>query len=349
MSTQPPTNPDGAGLENAPFQSQSLLENVLANSPIPTFIKNRNREYLFVNQAWVETTSRTQEEALGHTGHEIFSVEVAEGFLEGDLLAMNSGDAVHRLESVTLQDGKERLYSVVKFPIRDSEGQVVGVCGSSMDIGDSIQAERTRVDERERLALEIHDDSLQVMAAVALRLDAFERVLSTPQQQEKLSDLRDTIGRSIERLRRLMLDLDSPTLERSLGAVIEELLTDLCRENDITFTFINELDEEPNSLLTTTLFRIAREAIFNVVQHASASHVRVELDRSERGVRLCVIDDGIGFEGRESPEGHLGLSSMRSRAQRAGGRWSLESSPGKGTRIEVWLPALLRDPGDQST
>lgn len=343
MSREAPSV-EGESPEVVPFQSQTLLESVLANSPIPTFIKNREGEYVYVNQAWVETMGRTQEEALGRTDEDFFSPKDATACREGDLLAMSSGEAVHRLESVRLPTGKDHPFSTVKFPVRDSEGEIIGICGLASDISDPIRAERARADERERLALEIHDDSLQVMAAVALRLDAFERLLSTPEQRESLSDLRETIGDSIERLRRLMLDLDSPTLEDSLGAAIEESLTDLCREVELNCTFVNKLKSEPDTLVTATVFRIAREAIFNVVKHASASHVQVELDQSERGIRLSVTDDGVGFEVRESPEGHLGLSSMRSRAQRAGGRWSLESSPGKGTRIEVWLPTSFQGP-----
>ena len=92
------------------------------------------------------------------------------------------------------------------------------------------------------------------------------------------------------------------------------------------------------SPIEEVLYRIAQEALHNVVKHAGARQVRVELGRAGGGVRLRVEDDGKGFDPARVPDGHLGLAGMRARAERVGAAFSLPSEPGEGTTIEVVVP-----------
>src|SRR5262249_21212151 len=85
-------------------------------------------------------------------------------------------------------------------------------------------------------------------------------------------------------------------------------------------------------------YRIAQEALHNVVKHARASRATLCLDRDAEALRLVIQDDGVGFDPGGSFPGHLGLRSMRERAARAGGTLSLKSAPGRGTTIVVRLP-----------
>ena len=90
-----------------------------------------------------------------------------------------------------------------------------------------------------------------------------------------------------------------------------------------------------------TLYRIAQEALHNVVKHAGARQVRLEVARVTDGVRLRVVDDGRGFDPDAVPDGHLGLTGMRSRAERLGGTLSVTSRPGAGTTVEVFVPEVV--------
>ena len=83
------------------------------------------------------------------------------------------------------------------------------------------------------------------------------------------------------------------------------------------------------------LYRIAQEALHNVVKHAAAHQVRVDVRRDGGGVRLRVEDDGKGFDPSDVPDGHLGLAGMRARADRIGAEFSCASRPGEGTTVEV--------------
>lgn len=88
------------------------------------------------------------------------------------------------------------------------------------------------------------------------------------------------------------------------------------------------------------LYRIAQAAIHNVVKHAAACAVSVRLDKADGVLRLGVTDDGSGFDPAVVAAGHMGLTSMRSRAEGVGGRLTVDSAPGAGTRLEVTVPLV---------
>ena len=87
-----------------------------------------------------------------------------------------------------------------------------------------------------------------------------------------------------------------------------------------------------------TLYRISQEALHNVVKHAAARQVRLEIGRMPQGVRLRIEDDGKGFDPDAVPDGHLGIAGMRARAAKIGAQLECRSQPGRGTTIEVIVP-----------
>jgi signal transduction histidine kinase len=99
-----------------------------------------------------------------------------------------------------------------------------------------------------------------------------------------------------------------------------------------------EHDERLPLDIEESLYRIAQEALHNVVKHANARHARIVLKRAGRELRLVVEDDGIGFDPRLAPRGHLGLVGMRQRAERMGGDLDIAPRPGGGSRVRVSLP-----------
>jgi len=195
-------------------------------------------------------------------------------------------------------------------------------------------------EERLRIASDIHDDTIQAMTATSLRMQQLRRHLTDPGQIELLSKLEDAVRESITRLRRLMFDLRPASLDRSgLAAALRELLERLQEETHLTFTLENHLNSEPSGGIRTALYRIAQEALVNVKKHAAASTVSVELRSVGAGCRVRIQDDGKGFdvELTDSKPGHLGLVSMRERAQIAGGWWLVRCQSEGGTIVEFWL------------
>ncbi|HWO71548.1 MAG TPA: PAS domain S-box protein [Actinomycetota bacterium] len=209
---------------------------------------------------------------------------------------------------------------------------------------------RAQEEERARIAADIHDDSIQVMTAVGMRVEAARRRASSPEEAASLAKLEDTVAAAIRRLRRLLFELRPRALdEEGLAAALREQFHRLGEEWDIEWRVEDGLAAEPAPELRTVLFRIAQEALANVRKHSRARRVWVELAEREGGVVLRVRDDGVGFRIRDvrAPvAGHLGLPSMRERAEMAGGWLRIDSAPGAGTTVEAWVP--LRAEGDGS-
>lgn len=198
--------------------------------------------------------------------------------------------------------------------------------------------------ERSRLASELHDDFSQRVALLALGLDdAFELVIDAPDvARQKLHSLMDSTSELAADLHTVSHRLHSSTLEK-LGLAAG--LTALCREFsvqqgiEIEFTHhVVPRSVDPDTALA--LFRIVQEGLRNLKKHSGATRARVHLGKS--GDNLCVVvaDEGVGFDVRKLKEKlGLGIRSMEERANLLGGRLEIYSKPGKGTRIDAWVPA----------
>jgi signal transduction histidine kinase len=196
---------------------------------------------------------------------------------------------------------------------------------------------------RRRIAADIHDDTAQAVAAAGLRMDALVAELRDPEAREVGANVRQALAEANRRLRRLLFELRPPALdEAGLAAALELFLTDAFSHDGFDWRVENGLDEEPSPDVRAIVYRVALEALTNVRKHANASLVEVSLERRGAGVALRVRDDGVGFE-LPAPEavpepGHIGLLSMRERAEAAGGSFALSSALGDGTTVDFWMP-----------
>jgi signal transduction histidine kinase len=196
---------------------------------------------------------------------------------------------------------------------------------------------------RRRIAADIHDDTAQAVAAAGLRMDALAAATKDPAEREAVLKARSALVEANRRLRRLLFELRPPALdEAGLGAALELFLTDSFAHDGFDWQVENRLEDEPAPEARAILYRVALEALTNVRKHADASKVEVLLERRGVGVVLRVRDDGAGFDLPEpdapAEPGHIGLVSMRERAEAAGGRFAMTSSPGRGTTVEFWMP-----------
>ncbi len=194
-------------------------------------------------------------------------------------------------------------------------------------------------DERQRIAADIHDDSIQAMAAASIRLQILRRRLQGPDELMMLDELANTMDLAIERLRHLLFELRPPALDRE--GIVPALQLYL-RESgtDVAYRLEEGLQDEPPPETRVILYRLAQEALTNVRKHARAEHALVLLDQREGGYLLRVSDDGVGFcvDEAEPVPGHLGLAAMRERAELAGGWLRIDSAAGAGTTVECWIP-----------
>ena len=197
-------------------------------------------------------------------------------------------------------------------------------------------------EERQRIATEMHDDTIQVMSAVGARLHRLRARTTDGDQLQLLADVSETVRLAEGRLRSLMFDLRPPALDLKDG--LAGAIREYVEKSPDTVPFRLELrsrvSADTPAEVRLVLYRIAQEALINVRKHACATRVEVSVAEREDGIVVSVRDDGCGFEveERSSAPGHLGLTAMRERADIAGGWWRCDSAPGAGTLVEFWVP-----------
>jgi signal transduction histidine kinase len=198
-------------------------------------------------------------------------------------------------------------------------------------------------EERLHIAHVIHDDMLQSMIGAKMRV--FLLSDGAGPNAENAATIESAIDRAIVRMRSLMSDLRPQILDMGLVATLEQAIAELNEDGGLTVTLEAQLTSDPSGIVGTTLYRIVREALTNASKHARGASVTVTLHGGAReGFGARISDDGPGFtpqaNGR-SPQGHVGLSAMRERAEAMGGWLRLDSAEGQGTAVEVWLPYQL--------
>jgi len=160
-----------------------------------------------------------------------------------------------------------------------------------------------------------------------------------------VSEIEDTVTEAIGRLRSLLFRLESASLEKEgLAHAITRCADDLFPDGAPRVRIESRLGAEPPRYLQVVLFRVAQEALTNVLKHARASEIVVMLGEENGGTLLSVQDDGIGFDPNElatrALPGHMGMRNMHQRAQAAGGWLSVDSKPRGGTLIRCWAPTM---------
>jgi signal transduction histidine kinase len=205
------------------------------------------------------------------------------------------------------------------------------------------------LEERARMAREIHDTLLQSLVGLTLQLDAVSsQSESAPALvKQQLIRMRRQVTRYIRETRQSIWNLRSPMLEtRDLATALREAGENLTVGSDVRFehTMRGESARLPPRV-DEQLLRIGQEAISNAVRHAHATVVRLELEFDHATVCLRVVDDGRGLDRANAdrePEQHLGLKSMEERAFRIGGRLRIVSGTGAGTMVEATVPFSSR-------
>ena len=197
-------------------------------------------------------------------------------------------------------------------------------------------------DERRRVARELHDGLIQSLAAIKLR------AVTARGDPDVGSDpaMMEMVDRAIDETRTLAYSLRPPLLDdlglvpslRRLGETIEA-------QTDLSVTIEEDLPSRVDVAIESLLFHVAQQGLQNVVNHARAKNVSIELSCSDGWIRLAVADDGIGFRAGE-PQG-LGLRGIRERVEVCGGRMSIETSPGRGARVLVEVPSGEYPPTDR--
>src|SRR5688572_4274284 len=204
-----------------------------------------------------------------------------------------------------------------------------------------VQAEEA---ERRRLARELHDRVGQSLSALNINLDIISRESHalTPALRQRLDDSLGLVDSTLQSIENVMAELRPPLLdEYGLGAALGWHAEEFARRTGVRVAVADRNpagSKNARPEAAAALFRIAQEGLNNVLKHAKATNVRLEVSATDEELILDVQDDGQGFELATARRGRWGMTTMRERAEAAGGQLHIASSPGEGTRIHARVP-----------
>lgn len=201
------------------------------------------------------------------------------------------------------------------------------------------------VEERNRLARDLHDSAKQKAFAALAQLGAVRSLMAHESSTAKshLNEVEDLVFEVIQELTFLIQEMYPMTLkEKGLITILREYIYEWENRNDIHVNLVVSQERRLPLEIEQALYRIAQESLANIARHSHANQVNIELNYDGKAVEMLLEDNGCGFNLDQKPAG-VGLRTMRERAVMIGGRVEIDSSPGKGTKIKVQVPILQGD------
>jgi signal transduction histidine kinase len=246
------------------------------------------------------------------------------------------------LGAMVLGSRTERFMDPEELSLLASIGQEVSMAVNNARLYDRAQ-QMAALEERNRLAQELHDSVTQSLYSLTLYAEVAARMLEAGNRKkatDQLRELGDAAREALQEMRLLIfelkpLDLQKAELAEAIRSRLDAVESRVGLKTDLRVTGEARIDDA----LKLQLYHVAREALNNVLKHACARHVSVVLTLSPDEAALEVNDDGKGFDpesGRAS--GGLGLAGMTERARRVGGKLTVQSCPGQGTKVSFRTP-----------
>jgi len=338
-------------------ESEERYRELFENANDALYVHDLQGTYISVNRAAERLSGYTREEIVGHNFSEFVALDdlqnVRKNFCEK--LAKH-GQTAYEVD-VVAKDGRRVPVEVSSRAIYEN-GLLVGVQGMARDITErklaqdalqmfSRQLIEGQEDERRRIARELHDQIGQVLTAIKMNLHAVMQDCNTTEAGSHIKDNIEAVDEALRLVRDLSIDLRPPLLD-DLGLVtaLRWYVDRYAKRTGLNVDVLVELPDENERFsreLETACFRIAQEALTNIVRHAEASQILVQLAKDEATLFLSIKDDGVGFNierlRKRAPRvATLGLISMQERAHAAGGAIDIDSAPSQGTEVKLRLP-----------
>jgi PAS domain S-box-containing protein len=344
--------------ERALVESEERFCKAFYANALPLLITRlSDGKVLDANEAFTKLVNRPLDEILGQTTVELGVIEPARR--ASIIERLRDEGVVNDIElELHPRDSESRtgLISLVRIELGGQEC----ILGTYRDVTEAKRAEeqlrasRTalrslatrqqdiREDERSRIAREIHDSLGQALTALKLQLVAAQDAAATetPALSARLAETALMVDDLVKSVRRIATELRPPILDQlGLPAAVEWLAQDFSRRTGIRCqTSIQPTDGAITNELATALFRIVQEALTNVLRHAGATRVDIELGVKSGCVMVEINDDGSGITEAGMGPGSLGILGMRERAAALGGVLEVAPRSNGGTRVAAWFP-----------
>ncbi len=316
------------------------------------FIDN-DLKYQEINASYLQAFGKEREEIIGFTGSQLFGHKKFEAVLKPAQIRCLSGEQVS-YETWLDFPGLGRRYMDVHYtPYYERAGQISGLVVAVRDISQRKQAEESLreneqrllqlIEDRERISQDLHDGILQSLYSVGLELETAKLLLrlSPGKTAKQLDHAMNRLTLLTQEVRSFLSglkvdNLQGENLEGALKQLVESFSTGTSN------CFRTRLDREAATQVSREeglhLLNITREAISNSLRHGKAQKIEISLQALKNSIRLCVKEDGRGFDLKVAAANGFGLGNMMSRARKIGGLLKIDSRPGHGTRITFDLP-----------
>lgn len=345
------------GAEAARRASDARFSAFMEHAPVFAWIKDDEFRYVYLNPRARQFLGLSADLAHAKTDFDLFPRLFAQRIRANDEAALQGNASSEIMEDLAKSPDEPRYCWVLRFPLQDESGRRF-LAGMSVDITEKVRAEEAlralphrileaQENERRRVARELHDGVSQLLASVRFRMVSVEGWLRDRTDDTLRGDVTRAIGHLDDALREVRAishnlrprELDDLGLVVALRSAAKGLAANSSLQIECRLARLrNRLPPE----VELALYRIFQEALANILKHAKAKQIQIELLRERGGIVMRISDDGHGFAAPRSrvrsERTSLGLVNMRERAEFIGGTLTVKSVPREGVVIEVWVP-----------
>jgi PAS domain S-box-containing protein len=335
-------------------ESEERFGLIADTAPVLIWMSDAYKLCTYFNKPWLDFTGRSLAEELGNGWAEGVHPEDLRRCMDTYTQAFDRREKFRMEYRLRRHDGEYRWVLDIGVPRFDQGHAFVGYVGIGIDVTDRRRAEEALASqshrlieaqerERTRIARELHDDTNQRLAMLALSIEQLKKDL--PQQTGELRSRVDDLKRHTleisKDIQALAHELHSPKLEYlGIVAAMKGFCQEFEEQQEVTVAFTTgDLPRPLSPDISVCLFRVLQEALHNAAKHSGVRHFEVQLWETAGDVHLTVSDAGTGFDLEAARKGRgLGLMSMQERVRVMKGELSIESQPERGTKVHAQMP-----------